>query len=164
MVIYKQFDSYVATLFVILLCFQPESTTYFIEVRPYAWSALFVFFCFWAGYQLLKEKGNSDKKWILFNLWGILAAYSHYWAFGEVIVLYFCFFSALIILDKSNIRKCIFSVCVSLFFYLPGILCFVKSMTEMSRSFWIEENVPLTSYLAFFVYDRKIKCLIKKNL
>lgn len=160
LVVYKQFDSYVATLFVLLLCFQPEATTYFIEVRPYAWSALFVFFCFWTGYQLLKEKGNSIKKWVLFNLWGILAAYSHYWAFGEVIVLYFCFFFTLIILDKSNIRKCIFSVCVSLCSYLPGLLCFVKSMTEMSRSFWIEENVPFISCLAFFVYDGIIPCLL----
>ena len=78
---------------------------YSVEVRMYAWAAFFVVICFYEGYRILVTRGTKLKNWVVFCVGGIGAAYSHYFAFAGIIILYFFVFLRLVIYNKKNIRR-----------------------------------------------------------
>lgn len=131
----------IASIFLTILTFMPSALEYWVEVRMYSWSIFFVFLCFWGAYLLVSAEGKKVSNWILFCVGGIGAAYSHYFAFAAIILIYFMTYARLVIINRKNIMKCIISLVVSLVAYAPWMKVFVDSVSMVSGNFWIEGTV-----------------------
>jgi uncharacterized membrane protein len=103
----------------------PCAVTYNVEERMYSWAMFFVTLCFYEGYKIISAE--STKHWILFTITGLAAAYSHYFAFTAVILVYLCIFVILIHRNKKNIWKCLCCTTISILGYVPWLLIFIKS-------------------------------------
>lgn len=140
----KHFGKIAAVLFLIALILAPNVLGYALEVRMYAWAALFVVLCLYEGYMLILSRGEERNSWIKFCLAGIAAAYTHYFAFAAVILLYLFVFARLIVWDRKNLRKSIIAILGSILCYIPWLTVFFHSVSAVSGDFWVGNTVKVT--------------------
>ncbi|MCH5342462.1 MAG: glycosyltransferase family 39 protein [Acetatifactor sp.] len=141
-IIKKKFGYDSALIFLLFLTMTDSARTYAVEVRMYSWAAMFVVLCFYESYILLETKGNKISNWILFCFFGLGAAYTHYFAFAAIILIYFCVFVRLIQIKGQNWLKCVAATVVSLLGYLPWISIFITRVAYVSGGdFWISSTV-----------------------
>lgn len=151
----KSFGNAPASIFILFLTMTSTGRIYSVEVRMYAWAAFFVVICFYEGYRILVTRGTKLKNWVVFCVGGIGAAYSHYFAFAGIIILYFFVFLRLVIYNKKNIWKCIVAIVVSIIGYLPWITVFVSAVTQITGDFWISSTVSIKEGFEY-IFDSSI--------
>lgn len=133
----KFFDATTALLFMIMFLMFPFSMGYSIEVRMYSWAALFVFLT--AIYAFRSWKGNL-LNWIFFSLFGVCAAYVHYFAMVSVGVIYVILLYTSIKYKRKFVKYWIFSFILSLVIYMPWAKCFIQQICyKINHEYWISE-------------------------
>ena len=133
----KHFGTLAGFLFLLILLIPPHVLDYSLEIRMYSWAAFFVVLCCFEGYMLLSSKGAKNGIWIRFCLAGIAAAYTHYFAFAAVILIYLLVFGKLIYINRTNLRKSLLAIIGSIVCFLPWIGVFFSSVSEVNGDFWI---------------------------
>lgn len=144
---YKDFGFKVSYIFIVLMGIAPCAVIYNLEVRMYSWAMFFVTLCFYEGYKIISSE--SRKHWILFTIAGIGAAYSHYFAFAAIILIYLCNFIILIYRSKRNIWKCLSCTAISILGYAPWLFIFIKQASKTKEGFWNTYIPQLSSCLEF---------------
>lgn len=135
-----------AFIFSLMLTMTRPGRYFAVEVRQYEWAGLFVSFCLYEGYQLLRTRGGgvNPTHWILFCLAGIGAAYSHYFALAGIILIYFFIFLRLVLMNKMNLIKCIMATLITAYAYFPWLERFVKEAIRVTvQGFWIRGVVSV---------------------
>lgn len=145
----KEIGKDATTVFLTMVVLMPSALEYFVEVRMYSWAILFVCICFYNGYILVKKAGRSVVNWIFMCIGGVGAAYTHYFAFASIILIYFCVFCRLVMLDKKNIAKCIIATGISIIVYCPWLSVFVNAVSSISGDFWIQETEKLGTFIGY---------------
>lgn len=145
----KDYGILSSVLFATLISLQQNALVYNVEVRMYSWAALFVFFSFYSLRSILKE--NTILAWVLFVIFSLGAAYTHYYALITVAFFYI----ALLVIglkNKNTFKRIMFFGIVTVIAYLPW-LC--SGLSLFTRSLETYHRFPLYSIMAYayFIFD-----------
>lgn len=151
----EKFGNLAAALFVTFLIGMPNMMQFFVEIRMYSWALLFATLAFIKMYDILN--GSGEKNWILFSLFGILAAYTHLYS-CLIIVLMFMFLLGYFIIKKDNkniINWLIFGG-ITLLLYMPWILQIIRQLKIVGTNFWIPPISfnDIKEYAKFIFYSQ----------
>lgn len=136
----KLFDEKTAILFMHFFPLFPLGCVYAVEVRMYSLAAAFVFANGVYAYRCFKDKENGMMNWGLFILFGIGAAYTHYYAFVSVGVIYGLLCVAIVVKKKKKFVMWITAVAFSIAAYLPWLKSFAEQLDyKVKHEYWIEE-------------------------
>lgn len=158
----KQYGWFCAGLFSFCLMGMPQMASYTVEIRMYSWALFFVTATFFHASALAGEKENRFRKlhWFFFFLWGLAAAYTHYFAAAAVFFIYLWLFVFLAgqqygeksrkdfkeegkhesFLKKSFLPWAVCAV-LSVLVYLPWIFILLSQVDAVKKDYWI---LPLT--------------------
>lgn len=164
----KNFGIQVAGLFLFLIAAMPQISNYYVEIRMYSPALFLITAVFLHGYELVKaaqkemsadgrmeacgcvETDAATKVWkkkqnvhlAAFWLYGMLTAYTQYYACVAVVAVYLALFTYFLLRKQKRYAVKI-AVCagVSVLGYLPWLPSFFKQVTAVSSSYWIQ---PLT--------------------
>ena len=134
----KVWGTTTALIFSLFILLMPQFLTYYIEIRMYSWSMLFVTLSYIYYNEVLNT--NTVKNWILFSIFVLLAAYTHLYAALAVIIMYaILLIQILFTKNKINIKNYFIFGSATIIGYLPWIYCLLKQIKKVSGGFWISE-------------------------
>ncbi len=132
----KLFDEKTALLFMGLFFLFPFTLPYAVEIRMYAMAALFVFGCAVYGYRCVTEERIWN--WIWFTVFGILAAYTHYFSLVSVGVIYLLVLIFTIV-NKRGWKAWLVSALVTILTYVPWLRSFLSQLAyKANHEYWIQ--------------------------
>jgi len=134
----KEYNWLTAGLFTFTLITLSEFYINYLSIRMYSWAIFFLVMSF----IYLKEMTlESDKKsWILFTLFTILGAYTHYFVALSsfliyfVLLIYFAYNN-----NKNDLKKWTLSVLISIISYIPWIPSLISQLHGVHENFWIPQ-------------------------
>ena len=125
--------------------------TYNTQIRMYSWAELFVLLSFYELYLILKK--DKTKNYILFVLFSLCAAYTHYYALISVAFFYLALY-LFAIKHKNRWKKIIISSAVTIVAYLPWLGVLVKSFQRTAETWWVTK-MPSIKNCIYFVCENK---------
>ena len=201
----KEFGNKAGLIFTFFSLFFPTLLTYAGEIRMYTWAMLFVTMMFVYAYKIMnnnnvrevlsydnnimyeKKKKNKNtllKYWIIFSIFSLASAYTHYYALAVAAIINVGMFIYFIIayaksskndtsnyddikndnkksekINSENIRKVnlissIVSALVQIILYIPWLFVFISQTKVVSKGFWIKFPTPLN--VIEFIYTGNI--------
>ena len=84
----NEYDWLTIGLFTILIAIMSNFLLMYVSIRMYTYSVLFLLLSFYYLNDVIKE--SSTKSWVLFTLFTLLGAYTHYYTAISSSLLYFC--------------------------------------------------------------------------
>lgn len=191
----KEFGNKAGLIFTFFSLFFPTLLTYAGEIRMYTWAMLFVTMMFVYAYKIMnnnnvrevlsddnnimyenkiKNKNTLLKYWIIFSIFSLASAYTHYYALAVAAIInvgMFIYFiiaytksnkndskGIFILKDretyKFNLISSIVSAVVQIILYLPWLFVFISQTKVVSKGFWIKFPTPLS--VIEFIYTGNI--------
>ena len=201
----KEFGNKAGLIFTFFSLFFPTLLTYAGEIRMYTWAMLFVTMMFVYAYKIMnnynvrevlsddnnimyeskiKNKNALIKYWIIFSIFSLASAYTHYYALVVAAIINVGMLIYFIIayaksskndtsnyddikndnkksekINSENIRKVnlissIVSAVVQIILYLPWLFVFISQTKVVSKGFWIKFPTPLN--VIEFIYTGNI--------
>ncbi len=140
LVIRKEYGWLTVGIFTIGLSFLSQYFLNFILIRMYSFSIFFLLISFYCYKKVLDD--SSKKAWILFTLFSVLGAYTHYYLGISVIIIYL--FLLIFILNrketqKIEFKKWILSVISGILLYSPWIITLLNQINKVHNEFWIKD-------------------------
>lgn len=138
----KFFSAEMGFFFSLLTYLSAASLKFASEIRMYSWAAVFVFLSALYAYITVKESFSDKKHAVLFIVFSLFAAYTHYYALVTVSIinLLFIIFS---LRTKQKISNMLFSAAFEIILYIPGfIVFFCQSSKVVSSEYWIRVKYP----------------------
>ena len=117
---------------------------YNVEIRMYALAFLAVTFCYYSAGRILEE--NKLTGWVGMVFWGLVAAYSHYFALLMVTIMMVT--ACLLAVKRFGKKTWIRTITGGIVFiagYMPWMQFLFKSVNRVKDDWWLEESVPLDS-------------------
>lgn len=136
----KRMGIMVAGVFLFLIGSMPQISNYVVEIRMYSLAMFCITALFLHSYEIILE----DKKghWLAFLFYGILTAYTQYYACIAVVAVYIALFMYFLFAKrKAQMIKVIVFAGISVVAYLPWIPSFINQFQNVSSNYWIQ---PLT--------------------
>ena len=151
-ILWKRFGAGATYLFVTLCSVLPNALEYNVEARMYSWASLFVLCSFYFVLIILEE--DSLKNYLIFALFSLLAAYTHYYALLSVAF----FYVALLIVaiwKKKSIKNVLITYAVTVVAYLPWVSVMFSTLIRTKDGWWLNEIEKISDCLAF-IFDVRI--------
>lgn len=145
----KLFSGRAGIAYGILFLTFPFMLKYAVEVRMYSLAALFVFIN--AVYAYRAYVFNTKKDWVLFTLFGLLSAYTHYFSLASTGIVYAILFIAIIAKRRELFMSWLLCSLVTVILYLPWFKFFIDQLKyKIDNEYWIEPITlkTLKSYFA----------------
>ena len=171
----KEFGEKAGLIFTFLTLTFPTMLMYAGEIRMYTWAMLFVTLVFIYAYKILKNTESAEKEvekteinenlfnektyiknWILFSLFALTSAYTHYYALviAAIIDLFLIVYFIIKIKKnrkdiklvkyyKQNLICSISSAVLQLLLYLPWLSIFLSQAKTVSKGFWLKYPNPI---------------------
>ncbi|MCI8550402.1 MAG: glycosyltransferase family 39 protein [Lachnospiraceae bacterium] len=137
-VIWKKFGKEAAVILITLAGISNNAAYYSVEVRMYSWASLFVLLSFYELYNILSAEKN--KHYVLFALFSLAAAYTHYYALISV-----AFFYVIILLlacrKKLHMKNVLITCLCTIVGYLPWFFVLLETFVTKIDTFWLK-NYP----------------------
>lgn len=152
----KLFGNKVGLLFSFLALFFPTIVIYAGELRMYTWAMLFVTVMAIYAYRLYKGNTTQEevtasnlkmlsknkeyqvKDWIVFSVFSLLCAYTHYYALLIAAIINIMLLIAFIKRkNKINIKSELISAFLQIMLYLPWLGTLMKQVRVVSTGYWI---------------------------
>lgn len=118
-----------------------EFFTYFLMARMYSWAILFTFLTFIYFKDIITK--DNEISWILFTLFSILAAYTHYFAGLTVAVIYLFLLFYMFKNNKDKIKYWGISAVISIALYIPWIFTLIKQIQALNPTAMPQVNLNL---------------------
>lgn len=132
-----------AGLFSFCIFAMPQMANYTTEVRMYGFALFFITAAFFHAGAILENGGKRN--WIALTVFGICAAYTHYFAAVSAVVLYVGLAVLLYVRKKDTRTKSLLTwilcVGISVLAYLPWLPDAVGQVSQVRENYWI---LPLT--------------------
>ena len=152
---YKLSDFYgekAGFLFSVFFAAMPVFTVYSVQVRMYSWCIFLVFACGIYAYSAVKD--DKLKDWLLFVLFFVLSAYTHYFALVSVGIIY-CFVLIAAVKRKKFIKTVLFGA-AALVLYIPWLASFIMQLADkVENDYWIS---PITLETVGTYFKSWFKC------
>ncbi|MDR3189809.1 MAG: hypothetical protein LBT80_01220 [Lactobacillaceae bacterium] len=121
----------------------PNMFHFAVEIRMYAWGALFVFAAYLCGVKILTNT-NLKMNYLGLSLFSIFAAYTHYFcAIAVAMILAYLFGYYLIKRQFIYMLRPVLAGVAILIGYLPWLLIVISQVTTVKGSYWI---APITAF------------------
>ena len=181
----KEFGNKAGIIFTFLSLFFPTLLAYAGEIRMYTWAMLFVTMMFVYAYKIIKSNNNnnnnnvgkalsddnkfvdenriknkktSEKNWVIFSIFSLASAYTHYYALVAAAIINVGMFLYFLVSYKKtykfNLVNSIVSAIVQIILYLPWLFVFISQTKSVSKGFWIKFPTPLN--VIEFIYTGNI--------
>ena len=154
----KDFGEKVGLIFSFLVYFLPITLVYSGEIRMYALAMLLTTLTAIYAYRIYKNNDEKNtKNWILFFIFSLSSAYTHYYSLAAstvINVMLFIFLVRKAVKAKKfipNLKKFIILAVVQIIAYLPWIVYLLLQMKQVSAGFWIEMTFPKTPIEMFLL-------------
>lgn len=136
----KHMGMFVVSLFLFFISAMPQISNYTVEIRMYSLALFCITALFLHSYEIICD--NKKGHWAAFWVYGILTAFTQYYACVAVVAVYialFVYFCA--VKEKKQLIKLFVCAGLSVAAYLPWIPSFLSQLQSVSSSYWIQ---PLT--------------------
>lgn len=150
-----------AAFFIIVSGLSASCVEYNLEIRMYSLVFMFVLLCAYCAYQILKD-ATKIKNYILMTLFGVLAAYTHYYGLALCgLIIFFAGLFAFISNKNKKIAACwLLSTLVYIVVYIPWLfVLYFQTQAELGNS-WMTEPDPLENILNFITGGVKLRPII----
>lgn len=151
----KDFEEKTGFLFSFLILFMPVTLVYAGEIRMYTWAMLFVTLTALYAYRIYRS-GVSNKNWIIFTIFSLASAYTHYYGLITVAIINIALFIYFLINNikqrnyevkyvkySGNLKRSIISAIVQILLYIPWLSILLSQFKSVSNGFWIGfPNIP----------------------
>lgn len=160
--------------FILISAFSESCVEYNLEIRMYSLVFMFVFLCVCDAYLIIKN-GTTVSHFVLMTLFGILAAYTHY--YGLAICGLIIFFTGLFNLiscskrkyddihtKKSCLKKSllawIISTLVYIITYIPWLfVLYFQTQAELNAA-WMTAPAPFSDVLKFIMGGNRLEPIL----
>lgn len=143
----KDFGEKAGMLFTLFSLFFPPCIVYASEIRMYTWAMLFATIMVIYAYRIFKGSGKINKDWIIFSIFSLACAYTHYYALAIAFVIniaLFIYFLRKSIKNRSknggfyveNLKRGIISAVLQIIGYMPWLVVLMGQVSS-TDSFWI---------------------------
>lgn len=133
----KEYGNRTTFLMLAFLCTTPCIIERNAEMRMYQWAMFFVYaFALWL---FVAVKMQARKDWLICLLFGLCAAYTHYYALIAVALLY-AFFFFTNIRNKKMVISILQNGVISVVGYLPWLLVFLGQAKTLKETGWWQES------------------------
>jgi uncharacterized membrane protein len=153
----KRYGASVSVLFATFSTLLPAAQSYNVEARMYSWTALFVLLAFLAVDRILQR--DAWHQYLLFALFSICAAYSHYYALVAVACIYAFLLVRSVFFARKTIAKTIMICVLSGAAYLPWLLKFLLSFQRTAESWWLEQ-IPNVRDCGRFLFGNDVLAVV----
>lgn len=136
----KHFGLLTAGIFTFSLFTMPQLPQYTTEIRMYSLALFLVTAAFLHSYEIVCGKSRD---WIYLAIYGILAAYTHYFACAAIGMIYLYLFLWFVRTGglKEVGRRWLPWVGASVLAYIPWMFAVVSQVSQVKENYWI---LPLT--------------------
>ena len=156
-IIWKRYG-YQTTYAYLLALFGTRVIMYAIEIRMYSLAMLFVTLAYLYANEIRLE--NKNKDWILFTIFSILGAYTHYYA---VICLSLIYFYLLYFCIKEKcIKKWIICFAITCLSYVPWLIVLADQLTRVNEGWG--SNLTFIDLAMFAIFPFYTNELISSGL
>ena len=144
----RDFGEKVGILFSFFTFALPITVSYAGEIRMYTWAMLFVTLMAIYAYRIYKN--STIKNWIIFAIFSLASAYTHYYALATAGIINLILFIYLIYKTikshKENKENKIYSkelkcftisAIVQVLLYMPWMFAFIGQLKGVSNEYWI---------------------------
>lgn len=136
----KRMGLLTTSVFLFFISTMPQISNYTVEIRMYALALFTITAAFLHSYEIVLE--DKMFHWILFCIYGILTAYTQYYACVAIVAVYIALFVYFISTKhKKQMMWLLMCAGISVLVYLPWIPSFISQIQSVSSSYWIQ---PLT--------------------
>lgn len=136
----KRMGILVTGVFLFFISAMPQISNYTVEIRMYALALFSITAVFLHSYEIILE--NKKTHWLVFLLYGVLTAYTQYYACIAVVAVYIALFVYFLVeKQKKQVVKVLACAGISVLAYLPWLPSFIGQIQTVSSSYWIQ---PLT--------------------
>lgn len=126
----KHYSMLTAGIFMFSLATMSSIFVEFATVRMYGWAVLFLMLSFLYYCDILEE--SNGKSWILFTIFAVLSAYTHYFLLISLALMYISYMIYVYLRKTLNTRqelkKCLYSILALIILYIPWIYIFIKQV------------------------------------
>lgn len=136
----KRFGWPAAGVFLFLITAMPQLSNYIVEVRMYSLALFFITAFFLHAVEAVCENRRRDFAFLF--VYGILTAYTQYYACIAIAVIYICLLIfQLAAKNRCGVRRCLICIGLSVLCYLPWLPKLWGQLQTVRQSYWIQ---PLT--------------------
>lgn len=154
-VISKKFGDITAFFYTLFFACIPCSMEFSVQVRMYSLAVFFVTVCGIYAYAAFYD--GKIKDYVLIGVSGVLAAYTHYFAFMSVIVIMFFLFIAVLLWDRKKILPFFVTVICMIIMYIPWFPSFYRQVVSVNAGYWIPEITPESIWSCFtWTFDLEV--------
>ncbi|MDR2830667.1 MAG: glycosyltransferase family 39 protein [Methanobrevibacter sp.] len=141
MKIRKDSDWLTTGIFIFSLVTMSKILYYSLQVRMYSWAMFFVFLSFYYFYKIIKK--STKKNWIIFTIFSLLSAYTHYYGAIAICFLFLFLLVHVVFKNRKFFKNWVLSSIVTLLIYCPWIYFFSMSKYLTSSEWGVPsfENV-----------------------
>lgn len=136
-IIRKRFGDITSFLYVLFFACVPCSMEFSVQVRMYSLAVFFVTLCGIYAYNVFIDGRFRD--YLIAGISGVLAAYTHYFAFMPVIIIMAFLFISIIIWNRKRILSWIIMAVGMIVSYMPWFPSFYRQVTSVNAGYWIPE-------------------------
>ena len=130
----RKFKDPVPMIFITFVSLMNCALVYNVEVRMYSWASLFVLLSFLSCLEILEN--NSKRSYLLFIIFSLAAAYTHYYALISIALIYLVLLLYALI-SRKYIKEMIITCVVTLLGYSCWFIVLLKTVKRTSRDFWL---------------------------
>lgn len=127
-------------IFSLLVSFLPVTLLYANEIRMYSWVAVFVTLT--GIYAFRVWKNNNKKDWILFAIFSLASAYSHYYGMMTIGIINIILMVIVLKNREKYLKNWIKTAIGEIVFFIPGLIIFIKQAFLKTGGFWITVKYP----------------------
>lgn len=144
----KYWGNYVAGMWAVCMIGMQNLIVTGVEIRMYSWGMLFVTLAFLAVYEIMSK--SNIMAWLLFAVFSLAAAYTHYFA-GVAVGILYLFLLCYCIRKKKMLKQWILAAVVLGGGYLPWLIVFLEQLTMIRQDYWIAE-IDIKTVFGYFGY------------
>lgn len=140
----KDYGERTGIIFSFLTLFLPIIAAYSSEIRMYTWVMLFVTITAIYANRIYKNE-LSIKNWVIFALFSLLSAYTHYYGLmfaGIINVILFIYLLKNRKGKNKDLKIFIIQAVVECLLYVPWLYYFIKQLTSVGGGYWIKLEYP----------------------
>ncbi|MCD8376678.1 MAG: glycosyltransferase family 39 protein [Oscillospiraceae bacterium] len=120
--VWDRFGKETAIILMTLTTISGNAVTYNMEVRMYSWGALFILLSFYYLYLILTE--GKAAHYVLFVVFSVAAAYTHYYCLLAVAFFYAALLFLSVFRKRLGLKKVLLTCACAVAAYLPWIAVF----------------------------------------
>lgn len=132
----KQYGNVAAALSLVCVTGMPQMMKFAVEIRMYSWGMFFLVLMWLAFCDIVTEQGR--RAYVAFTVFGVLAAYTHYFACLAAVYLYLVLFAFCLIKKRAKLKYWLGCSAATVICYLPWLPVLWRQMNGVQEGYWIE--------------------------